>query len=170
MIPDGIWIGLGGNLEGSEEALREAVSALRTLAPLRGVSSLYQTAPREYLDQPDFLNVVVHLSPRPGLDPTACLAILLHLEQEIGRNRLDAIPKGPRLIDLDLLLFGDQVLNTPELILPHPAMHVRRFVLDPLLELEPELQAPSTHQFYRYWQKRCIDQAIYSIRSGWYTA
>lgn len=170
MLPNGLWIGLGGNQEGSEAALRAAVDALARIAPLRGVSSLFVTAPCEYLDQPDFLNLVVHADLPISLEPDAVLDILLATEQQLGRQRVGAIRKGPRLLDLDLLLFGSLVIDTPRLVLPHPAMHQRRFVLEPLLELCPLLDDPKSGRPYRDWHSGCSDQAIYSRRHGWYTA
>jgi 2-amino-4-hydroxy-6-hydroxymethyldihydropteridine diphosphokinase len=171
MLPDGIWVGLGGNQSGSEAAMRDAVAALARRSGLRGVSSLYRTAPRDYLDQPDFLNAVAHLDIPAGTEPQAYLDFLLRLERELGRDRgKGAIPKGPRLIDLDLLLYGTRCLRTDRLELPHPAMAGRRFVLDPLLELVPDLDEPAGGNPYRLLRERVAGQAIYSIRPGWYTA
>jgi 2-amino-4-hydroxy-6-hydroxymethyldihydropteridine diphosphokinase len=173
MLPEGIWIGLGGNQAGSESAMARAVEHLAATWQLRAVSSLYVTAPRDYLPQADFLNAVAHFSlPDSGHDAAGAehiLDVLLDLERQLGRDRSHAIPKGPRLIDLDLLLVGRLCLDSPRLVLPHPAMHLRRFVLDPMLELQPGLQAPGTGLAYAQCQIACRDQAIYSKRRLGYT-
>jgi 2-amino-4-hydroxy-6-hydroxymethyldihydropteridine diphosphokinase len=171
MLPDGIWVGLGGNQADSRAAMRDAVAALAARSRLRGVSGLYSTAPRDYLDQPDFLNAVAHLELPDDADPFRYLDFLLQLEKTLGRDRGGgAIPKGPRLIDLDLLLFGARTVRSDRLDLPHPAMAERRFVLDPLLELAPDLAEPAGGLPYRQLRERVSGQAIYSIRPDWYTA
>ncbi len=169
MQPEGIWIGLGGNQAGSEVAIEAAIAAIGKVCRLRQVSSLYISAPCDFLDQADFFNVVAEFDQPQSLSPGIFLEKILEMEITLGRQRLGAIPKGPRLIDLDLLLFGALVLQTPTLVLPHPAMHLRRFVLEPLLELAPELQEPITGRYYLDYQKLCLDQTIYSKRPHGYT-
>lgn len=134
------FIGLGSNLEDPRAQVRRALSALASLpesAQLRQ-SSLYQTDPVGFLDQPAFINAVAALE--TSLDPTKLLWHLRAIEAAQGRSR--GVPNGPRTLDLDLLIYGDLVLNSPELILPHPRMHDRAFVLVPLAELSPELVIP----------------------------
>jgi 2-amino-4-hydroxy-6-hydroxymethyldihydropteridine diphosphokinase len=109
------------------------------------VSSFYETEPVEFTDQPWFLNCVAALE--VALEPAQLMGELLRLEREMGRER--GQKKGPRLIDLDILLFGDAVVNTPELTIPHPAMARRRFVLEPLAEIAPELVHPTLHKTVR---------------------
>jgi 2-amino-4-hydroxy-6-hydroxymethyldihydropteridine diphosphokinase len=137
-------IALGSNLEsrfGDREAnLREAVRRTGALGEVRAVSSFYETEPVGYLEQPRFLNGALLLE--TDLDPRALMRELLAMERAMGRERLGAIAKGPRVIDLDLLLFGDWVLWAEELILPHPRMEERRFVLEPLVEIAPEWVHP----------------------------
>jgi 2-amino-4-hydroxy-6-hydroxymethyldihydropteridine diphosphokinase len=137
-------IALGSNLEsrfGDREAnLREAVRRTGALGEVRAVSSFYDTEPVGYLEQPRFLNGALLLE--TDLDPRALMRELLAMERAMGRERLGAIAKGPRVIDLDLLLFGDWVLWAEELILPHPRMEERRFVLEPLVEIAPEWVHP----------------------------
>ena len=137
-------IALGSNLEsqfGDREAnLWEAVERLRELGEVKAVSSSYDTAPVGYLDQPRFLNAAAVLE--TSLEPTDLMRALLEIEQAMGRERLGAVAKGPRVIDLDLLLFGQVVMNTTELTLPHPEMMERRFVLEPLAEIAPGMVHP----------------------------
>src|SRR5438067_19510 len=101
------------------------------LGDVLAVSSFYETEPVEFTDQPWFLNCTVAV--RTELTPQQFLARIQQIEHEMGRRRIQ--PKGPRNIDLDILLFGDSILRTPELQIPHPAMHKRTFVLEPLNEI-----------------------------------
>jgi len=141
-------IALGSNLAsafGDRAAnLREAVSRVATLGHIRAVSSFYSTAPVGYTEQPDFLNAALLLE--TDLEPLALLRALLEIERAMGRDRASVPAKGPRIIDLDLLLMGDTVLTTPELTLPHPAMKDRRFVLEPLAEIAPAMVHPISGQ------------------------
>jgi 2-amino-4-hydroxy-6-hydroxymethyldihydropteridine diphosphokinase len=137
-------IALGSNLEsrfGDREAnLREAVRRIEALGDVRAVSSFFDTEPAGYLAQPRFLNAALVLETE--LEPRALMRELLGVERAMGRERVDAVAKGPRVIDLDLLLYGDWVLWAEELMLPHPAMQGRRFVLEPLAEIAPEWVHP----------------------------
>ncbi|MES2219740.1 MAG: 2-amino-4-hydroxy-6-hydroxymethyldihydropteridine diphosphokinase [Acidobacteriota bacterium] len=134
------YIALGSNLGDREKTLRSAIAALRQLGSVDAVSSLYETAPVGITGQPDFLNAVVEL--RTTLPPQTLMAALLHIEQQHGRDRSASVPKGPRTLDLDLLSYGDVVMGTPTLTLPHPALAERRFVLVPLTEIEPQWRHP----------------------------
>src|SRR5215470_1219872 len=137
-------IALGSNLEsrfGDREAnLREAVRRIETLGEVKVVSSFYDTAPVGLVEQPRFLNGALLLETE--LQPPALMRELLGVERAMGRERVGAVAKGPRVIDLDLLLYGDWVLWSDELILPHPAMETRRFVLEPLAEIAPDWVHP----------------------------
>lgn len=137
-------IALGSNLEsrfGDREAnLWEAVQRLRELGEVKAVSSVYDTEPVGYLDQPRFLNAALLLE--TSLEPTDLMRALLEVEQAMGRERVGTVAKGPRVIDLDLLLYGQAVVNTTELTLPHPEMMERRFVLEPLAEIAPRMVHP----------------------------
>jgi len=104
------------------------------------VSSFYDTAPVGYLDQPRFLNAAAILETE--LEPLELLDRLLAIERRLGRDRSETVAKGPRVLDLDLILFGDVILQSAELTLPHPAMRERRFVLEPLAEIAPEMVDP----------------------------
>lgn len=143
------YIGLGSNLAsvaGSPaQTLLAATRTLLSLGELAARSSLYETAPVGYLDQPSFVNAVVAI--RTALEPEALLEALLAIERQYGRVRGAAIPKGPRILDLDLLLVeppvGDGIIyESPTLTLPHPAIADRRFVLAPLAEIAPGLRHP----------------------------
>ena len=135
---------LGSNLKSSfgdrEANLREAVRRIGELGEVRAVSSFYDTEPVGYLEQPQFLNGALVLETE--LDPVALLRGLLGVERGMGRERVGAVAKGPRVIDLDLLLYGDRVLWSEELTLPHPEMQERRFVLEPLAEIAPQWVHP----------------------------
>jgi len=133
-------IALGSNLNsefGDREAnLEEAVQRIGGLGEVRAVSSFFDTEPVGFLEQPRFLNGALVLETE--LEPVELMRELLGVERAMGREREGAIAKGPRVIDLDLLLYGDVVMSTEELTLPHPEMQARRFVLEPLAEIAPE--------------------------------
>lgn len=137
-------IALGSNLGSRfgtpEDNLREAVLRLGALGVVRAVSSFYVTEPVGYLDQPMFVNAAAVLE--TTLEPLALLRGLMAIERAMGRDRALVPAKGPRVIDLDLLLMGDAVMQNEELVLPHPAMHERRFVLEPLAEIAPTMVHP----------------------------
>lgn len=136
-----VYIGLGSNLGDRRAQLLAARTALATTAGLRlmAASALYETEPiGGPAEQGPFLNAVLHL--HSALSPRQLLHCCLALETRLGRQRGE--PWGPRTIDLDLLLFGATVIAEPELVLPHPRLHQRRFVLDPLCDLAPALVHP----------------------------
>lgn len=132
------YLSLGSNLGERRANLRNAIGKLLNLGRLIAVSSFYETEPVEFTDQPWFLNCAVAL--QTNLTAEDFLAGIMTIEREMGRQRTQ--PKGPRTIDIDILLFGKATLQTPQLTLPHPAMHQRRFVLEPLAEIAPDLQHP----------------------------
>lgn len=134
------YIALGANLGNPRERVREAIASLDALPDTRllRASSLYRTAPLGLTEQPDFINAVV--SVHTHLDPATLLAALLDLERRQGRVR--SIANAPRPLDLDLLLYGDRVQTDPALTLPHPRLHLRAFVLEPLAEIAPDLALP----------------------------
>jgi 2-amino-4-hydroxy-6-hydroxymethyldihydropteridine diphosphokinase len=137
-------IGLGANLPSAAGAPAETIAAaierLEDYGQVTARSGLYRTAPVGYVDQPAFVNAAVLL--KTELDPAALLDTLLAIERSFGRDRTAAPPKGPRTLDLDLLLYDDLALDEPALTLPHPAMHERRFVLAPLAEVAPAWRHP----------------------------
>lgn len=133
------YIGLGSNLGDREMALRQALAGLEELGAVR-VSSVRETEPVGITDQPRFLNAVAELNTE--LAARDLLDRLLELERTIGRNRTKETRWGPRTIDLDLLLYGDDVIAEPGLTVPHPRLAEREFVLEPLYELAPDLVLP----------------------------
>lgn len=137
-----VYIGLGANLGHPRQQVEQALEQLQALprSELAAVSSLYRTAPVGPADQPDFINAVARLD--TALDPLALLAALQQIERRHGRIR-NGQRWGPRTLDLDILLFGDQILDWPQLCVPHPQMQARAFVLGPLAEIAPPgLQVP----------------------------
>ena len=134
-----IYLGLGTNLGDRAANLAEALRRLPDAGVLvRSVSSVYETEPRDLAEQPWFLNQVVE--GETGAFPIQLLRRLQAIEREMGRRK--SVPKGPRLIDLDLLLYGTKVIRTPVLEVPHPRLAERRCVLEPLAEIAPGLEHP----------------------------
>ena len=132
------YISLGSNVGDRAARLRAALERLRGLGSVLAISGFYETEPVELPDQPWFLNCVAALE--TSLPAQDLLRRLLAIEQEMGRIRLR--DKGPRLIDLDILLYGEDVVEERGLKIPHPAMQDRRFVLEPLVEIAPEAFHP----------------------------
>jgi len=135
------YIGLGSNLGDRERMLWSALHML-AFSPevdVVAVSSFRETDPVDYVDQPLFLNAAAAVETELG--PRELLGLLLDVERELGRTR-EGPRFGPRTIDLDLLLFGDEVVDEPGLTVPHPRLHERAFALEPLAELDPDLAVP----------------------------
>jgi len=139
------YLSLGSNIGDREYFLREAISRLGTLGRVVSVSSLYETEPVEVTDQAWFLNCAVELE--TDRTPEELMGELLEIERQMGRERNKK--KAPRTIDVDIVLFGDAVVDSPQLTLPHPAMHRRRFVLEPLAEIAPEARHPMLNKTVR---------------------
>lgn len=135
------YIGLGSNLDGPEQQLQQAIDKLCAANDIevQQCSSFYRSAPVGYADQDDFINAVCSISTQ--LSPQALLQVLMELEQQQKRERSGPVG-GPRTLDLDILLYDDLLLDTPELCIPHPRMHERAFVLYPLAELDPDIEIP----------------------------
>ncbi len=133
-----VYLSLGSNVGDREANLRCAIQKLSLLGEVIAVSSFFETEPIEFAPQPWFLNCAVAI--RTELMPKLFLAKMLAIEQEMGRRRTQL--KGPRTIDIDILLFGNSVISAPQLQVPHPAMHERRFVLEPLAEIAPDVRHP----------------------------
>ena len=133
-----VYLSLGSNLEDRQANLRNATGRLLELGYVQEVSSLYETEPVEVTEQPWFLNCAVAI--RTDLIPREFLAGILEIERSMGRQRIH--PKGPHIIDIDILMFGPAHLDTPTLTIPHPAMAQRRFVLEPLAEIAPDVKVP----------------------------
>jgi 2-amino-4-hydroxy-6-hydroxymethyldihydropteridine diphosphokinase len=138
------YIGVGSNLDSPAgapgETLAAAAEALASVGAVVASSSLYRTAPVGYEEQPRFANAVIAL--RTDQDPEKLLDSLMAIEQSLGRNRAAGIAKGPRTLDLDLLMLDDLIYESPRLVVPHPELAQRRFVLAPLEEIAPEAVHP----------------------------
>jgi len=137
-MPNIVYLSLGSNVGDREAQLRDAENRLAQLGRLIAVSSFYETEPVEFTQQPWFLNCAVAIE--TSSTPEDLMASILRIEKEMGRQRLEN--KGPRSIDIDFLLFADVIVQSSELTIPHPAMHRRRFVLEPLAEIAPQALHP----------------------------
>ena len=142
-MPNLAYLSLGSNVGDRERQLREAIALLEGVGRVVAVSSFYETEPVEFTDQGWFLNCAVALETATTAEKL--MAALLEIERQMGRQRVQK--KGPRTIDLDILLLvdeltGDAVIESAVLTIPHPAMHQRRFVLKPLSEIAPEARHP----------------------------
>lgn len=133
-----VYLSIGSNIGDRDENLRGAIARLEALGRVVAVSSFYETEPVEVADQAWFLNAMVALDTLHT--PEVLMTKLLEIEREMGRERVQK--KGPRTIDLDIVSFGSEIVNSATLTIPHPAMHQRRFVLEPLVEIAPEAWHP----------------------------
>lgn len=133
-----VYLSLGSNMGSREENIKKALGFLSERTRLEKLSSVYDTAPVGNKNQPHFLNMVCRVS--TILQPVVLLAMVKDIESKLGR-----LPKThnlPRPIDIDILFYGDQVISTPDLVIPHPRLHERAFVLVPLVEIAPDLMHP----------------------------
>jgi 2-amino-4-hydroxy-6-hydroxymethyldihydropteridine diphosphokinase len=137
-VPKIAYLSLGSNVGNREAQLRAAQVRLSAITRVVALSSFYETEPVEYVQQPWFLNCAVAIETNET--PEQLISALLRIEQEMGRQR--AQNKGPRSIDIDILLFADRIMESKDLTIPHPAMHQRRFVLEPLAEIAPAALHP----------------------------
>jgi 2-amino-4-hydroxy-6-hydroxymethyldihydropteridine diphosphokinase len=149
------YVGLGSNLGDRDATLRRALEHLARRVDVVAVSSFRDTEPWGRPDQPRFLNAVAAIDTE--LSPRALLDTLLGIERKLGRIRQRA-RWGPRTIDLDLLLFGSLQLDEPGLTVPHPSLHERRFALEPLAELDPDLVVPGRGPVWALLQR--LDSAV----------
>jgi 2-amino-4-hydroxy-6-hydroxymethyldihydropteridine diphosphokinase len=144
MLSKKVYLSLGSNLGQREEKLERAIQALeQEQIHIVARSSVYETEPQDMKQQPWFLNMVVECETRHF--PIQLLAILQRVERQLGRVRTGP-RRGPRAIDIDILLFGNVVMETSPLVIPHPRMFERRFILEPLLEIAPDLRHPQSKQ------------------------
>lgn len=154
------YLSLGSNLGDRRQNLLEAVRRLACQELIvRRVSSIYETEPQDLADQPWFLNLVVEID--TALDAHRLLAHVQAVEAALGRRRLTE--KGPRTLDIDILLYGDAVVESPALTLPHPRMAARRFVLEPMAELEAGLRHPTTGRTIRDLLERVHGQQVRNL-------
>jgi 2-amino-4-hydroxy-6-hydroxymethyldihydropteridine diphosphokinase len=140
-----VYLSLGSNIGDRAANLQSAIEELSRFGKVAAVSSFYETEPVEFTKQPWFLNCAVSLDTEKT--PGQILRALLEIERTMGRLRTQQ--KGPRKIDIDILLFGDSSVNTATLTIPHPAMHERRFVLEPLAEIAPDARHPLLNKTVR---------------------
>jgi len=149
------YISAGSNLGDREANLEFAVHALEKAGTVRQVSSYFETEPVGYAEQPWFLNLAVELETQ--LEPTDLLRMCLGIEDSRGRER--SFPNAPRTLDLDILLYGDVVLRQQGLIIPHPRLTERKFVLEPLAQIVPDLIHPERRQSIRSLLESCTDRS-----------
>jgi 2-amino-4-hydroxy-6-hydroxymethyldihydropteridine diphosphokinase len=140
-----VYLSLGSNIGDRAGNLNVGIDRLRALGEVVAVSSFYETEPVEFTAQAWFLNCATALDTEKN--PQQLLAGILDIEQQLGRRREQK--KGPRIIDIDILLFGNSIVDDPGLTIPHPAMHERRFVLEPLAEIAPDALHPVLQQTIR---------------------
>jgi 2-amino-4-hydroxy-6-hydroxymethyldihydropteridine diphosphokinase len=160
-----VYISLGSNLGDRQDLIHSALDALRGLPDSEGwtISSLYETAPVGKTDQPRFLNAVLKL--RTGLTVRDLWRHIQRIERELGRVRRERW--GPRTIDLDLVLYGNHVIEEKDLTVPHPRYRDRAFVLVPLLEIEPELTDPESGRGIReFLEDQCEGQEVTRLTIG----
>jgi 2-amino-4-hydroxy-6-hydroxymethyldihydropteridine diphosphokinase len=151
-----VYLSLGSNIGDREANLRDAIARMPPSVRVLRVSPIYETEPLDYTGQAWFLNLVVEAE--TALSPTKLLSRVAAIERALGRSR--TIPKGPRTIDIDILLYGDVVVGAAKLQVPHPRMAARRFVLAPLADLAPDLRHPVTRQTVREMLQAAPPQAI----------
>ena len=144
-----VYIGMGANVGDPRANLRLALSALKMHCDVIAVSSLYKTEPVGYVEQDWFLNAAVHVT--TWRTPKQFLEALQAIEKRLGRQR--EIPNGPRTIDLDILVWDDDVIDGDGLTVPHPRMHERLFVMEPLAEIAPQLKIPGTEKTAAEWRE-----------------
>ncbi|MGH9529661.1 MAG: 2-amino-4-hydroxy-6-hydroxymethyldihydropteridine diphosphokinase [Terriglobales bacterium] len=133
-----VFLSLGSNIGDRMANIATALHRLKDVGEIIGISSIYETEPVEFTAQPWFLNCVARLNTEKM--PKQLLTAILKIEQSMGRRRQQK--KGPRIIDIDILLFGDSVIDAEGLTIPHPSLHERRFVLEPLAEIAPGVRHP----------------------------
>ena len=154
-----VYLALGSNLDDRAANLKQAVAALTPQLDVKAKSKVYETPPWGYLDQPKFLNQVVKA--KTYLEPEPLLKHLKRLEVALGRK--ESVPNGPRLIDLDILFFDDLVFKSPSLVIPHPRLHERAFVLVPLMDIDPELVHPVNRKSVREMLAECNQEGIEKV-------
>ncbi len=162
-----IHLGIGGNIGDTEAEIARAFEFLQLYLHNPQISGMYRTLPRDDIDQAPFINAVIKGETEKS--PEQLLDLLQHAEKVSGRVRDPLRPKGPRSLDIDMLLFGRSVIETSRLTVPHPRMNLRKFVLVPLLELTPDLSDPATGKYYASMLQNLPDQGIYFLTMNEYS-
>lgn len=164
--PKLVYLSLGANLGDRASNLDRALAAIEAESiRIIARSSLYETEPQDVRDQPWFLNLAAACE--TVYFPLQLLSILQRIERELGRTRATGTPaKGPRVIDIDILLYGTVVMDTERLIIPHPRMLDRRFVLEPLVEIAPDLQDPGTGRPLKGFLRKTETQRLRKFSTG----
>ena len=151
-----VYLALGTNLGDRLANLKQAIASLTPQLEVKAKSQVYETPPWGFEDQPKFLNQVIKA--QTYLDPEPLLKHLKRLEVALGRK--ESFPNGPRLIDMDILLFDDLVVDKPSIVIPHPRLHERGFVLLPLMEIAPGLVHPVNKKSVREMAETCNREGI----------
>lgn len=154
-----VYLALGSNLGDRLANLKQAIAALTPQLDVKAKSQVYETLPWGYEDQPKFLNQVVKA--KTYLEPEPLLKHLKRLEVALGRQ--ESFPNGPRLIDIDILFYDELILYSPSLVIPHPRLHERAFVLLPLMDLDPELIHPVNKKSIREMVADCNLEGIEKV-------
>jgi 2-amino-4-hydroxy-6-hydroxymethyldihydropteridine diphosphokinase len=157
------YVGLGANLGNPRKTFEEALGLISSFAEVVAGSRLYRSAPFGFPDQPDFVNAVAKL--KTDLEALALLRELRTVEQALGKKVIRE--NGPRIIDLDLLVHGDHVIDSEELILPHPGIAERDFVLLPLCDLAPEILHPVLRKSFKELKASLADQHVIGTPEDW---
>jgi 2-amino-4-hydroxy-6-hydroxymethyldihydropteridine diphosphokinase len=137
-----VYLGLGSNIENKEEYIKKAVTLLKDFCTIKKISPLYLTEPVGFQDQDWFLNSVVEIE--TDINPKTLLLKVKSIERKLGRKK--TVKDGPRTIDIDILFYGDLVLQTKDLVIPHPLIQERLFVLQPMMDLNPYFVHPVLHK------------------------
>mgnify|MGYP000043472421 CR=1 FL=1 len=166
--PAKVYLGLGTNRGDRIELLRYAARELAGLLSNLQMSPVYETEPLDYTAQPRFLNAVVAGGAR--LSPEATLEAAQRIEAEAGRSRKTETPKGPRTLDIDILLYGTLIIDSERLTIPHPELARRAFALKPLLDLEPGCLDPRSGRPYADFLGELPDQGVYLAADNPYTS
>lgn len=152
-----VYLSLGSNVGNREQSLQDAIRALHSPGlRVRRISPVYETEPQDVRSQPWFLNLVVEAE--TSLLPMQLLSRIRKIERHLGRKRL--VAKGPRTIDIDILLYGNSVIDAAELVIPHLRLAERRFVLEPMAALVPDLRHPVLRRTMREMLAGTLEQAV----------